>query len=57
VTGLTVRDARNRLRGRGLVADVERFAEGQSGHVLAQMPPAGVAAAPRLRVRLVVGRG
>jgi penicillin-binding protein 1A len=57
VTGLTLRDARSRLRARGLIADVERFAEGRSGKVLAQMPPAGVAAAPRLRVRLVVGHG
>jgi penicillin-binding protein 1A len=57
VTGLTLRDARSRLRARGLVAGVERFAEGRSGKVLAQMPPAGVAAAPRLRIRLVVGRG
>ena len=57
VTGLTLRDARSRLRARGLVADVERFAEGRSGKVIAQMPPAGVAAAPRLRIRLVVGHG
>jgi penicillin-binding protein 1A len=57
VTGLTLRDARTRLRARGLVANVERFAEGRSGKVLAQMPPAGVAAAPRLRIRLVVGHG
>jgi penicillin-binding protein 1A len=57
VTGLSLRDARSRLRARGLIVDVERFAEGRSGRVLAQMPPAGVAAAPRLRIRLVVGRG
>jgi penicillin-binding protein 1A len=57
VIGLSLRDARSRLRARGLVVDVERFAEGRTGRVLAQMPPAGVAAAPRLRVRLVVGRG
>jgi len=57
VTGLTLRDARSRLRARGLIADVERFAAGRSGKVIAQMPPAGVAAAPRLRVRLVVGHG
>jgi membrane peptidoglycan carboxypeptidase len=57
VTGLSLREARSRLRARGLVVEVERFAEGRAGHVLAQMPPAGVAAAPRLRVRLVVGHG
>jgi penicillin-binding protein 1A len=57
VTGLSLREARSRLRARGLVVEVERFAEGRAGHVLAQRPPAGVAAAPRLRVKLVVGHG
>jgi len=57
VTGLSLREARSRLRARGLVAAVERFADGRAGRVLAQMPPAGVAAAPRLRVRLVIGHG
>jgi membrane peptidoglycan carboxypeptidase len=57
VTGLSLREARSRLRARGLVAAVERFADGRAGRVLAQTPPAGVAAAPRLRVRLVVGHG
>jgi penicillin-binding protein 1A len=57
VTGLSLREARGRLRARGLVAEVERFADGRTGRVLAQMPPAGVAAAPRLRIRLVVGHG
>ena len=57
VIGLTLREARARLRARGLVADVDRFADGRSGKVLAQTPVAGVAAAPRLRVRLVVGHG
>jgi penicillin-binding protein 1A len=57
VTGLTLRDARSRLRARGLVADVDRFAESRTGKVIAQMPPAGVAAVPRLRIRLVVGDG
>jgi beta-lactam-binding protein with PASTA domain len=57
VRGLSLADARRRLRARGLVPAVTRFALGQAGEVLAQMPPPGVAAAPRLRVRLVVGRG
>jgi penicillin-binding protein 1A len=57
VTGLSLREARSRLRARGLVAAIERFADGRAGRVLAQRPPAGVAAAPRLRIRLVVGHG
>ncbi|HLB17868.1 MAG TPA: PBP1A family penicillin-binding protein [Gaiellaceae bacterium] len=57
VTGLSLNDARRRLRGRGLVATVERFADGRPGRVLAQMPVAGVAAAPRMKVMLVVGGG
>jgi beta-lactam-binding protein with PASTA domain len=36
---------------------IERFAEGRAGRVLAQTPVAGVAAAPRMRITLVVGHG
>ena len=36
---------------------IERFAKGRAGRVLAQTPVAGVAAAPHLKVRLLVGRG
>jgi penicillin-binding protein 1A len=57
VIGLSLREARGRLRGRGFVPAIDRFADGRAGRVLAQMPPAGVAGAPRLRVRLVVGHG
>jgi penicillin-binding protein 1A len=57
VTGLSLRLARTKLRSRGLVPDIERFSEGRSGTVLAQVPVAGVAAAPRMKVRLVVGHG
>jgi penicillin-binding protein 1A len=57
VIGLSLRRARARLRGRGLVIGIARFAEGRAGRVLAQMPVAGVAAAPRMTVRLVVGHG
>jgi penicillin-binding protein 1A len=57
VIGLSLREARRRLLARGLVPVIARFAEGRSGEVLAQMPPPGVAAAPRLRVRLVAGHG
>jgi penicillin-binding protein 1A len=57
VIGLSVHDARRKLRARGLVPVIDRFADGRSGRVLAQAPVGGVAAAPRLQVRLVVGRG
>jgi penicillin-binding protein 1A len=57
VVGLSLRDARQRLRGRGYVPVIDRFADGRPGRVLAQMPVGGVAGAPRLKVRLVVGRG
>ncbi len=56
VTGLSLDQARRRLHARGLVS-IERFAKGRAGRVLAQTPAAGVAAAPHLTVRLVVGRG
>jgi beta-lactam-binding protein with PASTA domain len=57
VIGLSLREARTRLRARGLDLDIERFADGRAGQVLAQVPVAGVAAAPRMKVRLVVGHG
>jgi membrane peptidoglycan carboxypeptidase len=55
--GLSLNVARRRLRARGLVAVIERFADGRAGRVLAQMPVAGVAGAPRMKIRLVVGHG
>ena len=57
VIGLSLPQARARLRARGLVPGVARFADGRSGRVLAQIPAAGVAAAPRMQVKLVVGHG
>jgi beta-lactam-binding protein with PASTA domain len=57
VTGLSLPQARARLRSRGLVPGVARFAEGRAGRVLAQIPLAGLAAAPRMQVKLVVGHG
>ncbi|HWJ45282.1 MAG TPA: PASTA domain-containing protein, partial [Gaiellaceae bacterium] len=57
VVGLPVRQARARLRARGLVPMVERFADGRAGTILAQIPNGGVAAAPGMKVRLVVGHG
>jgi penicillin-binding protein 1A len=56
VKGLMLADARKRLRGRGLVPRVTRFADGGPRRVLAQSPPAGVAAAPGMMIRLTVGR-
>jgi penicillin-binding protein 1A len=57
VIGLSLRDALRRLRARGLVATIERSAHGRTERVLKQMPAAGVAAAPHMTVRLVVGHG
>jgi len=57
VVGLSLPQARARLRARGLVPGIARFAEGRGGRVLAQMPVPGVAAAPSMQVRLVVGHG
>ena len=57
VVGLSLRDARRRLRGKDLIATVDRFADGRAGRVVAQMPVAGVAASPRMQIRLVIGRG
>jgi penicillin-binding protein 1A len=57
VMGLSLRDARARLRGVGLSALVDGFASGRPGHVVAQAPLPGVAAWPGMKVRLVVARG
>jgi beta-lactam-binding protein with PASTA domain len=57
VIGLSLRDARRRLRTRGLVPVIERFADGRAGRVLAQTPVAGVAAGPGMKIRLIVGHG
>jgi membrane peptidoglycan carboxypeptidase len=57
VVGLSLADARSRLRRKVLTPAVDRFADGRAGRVIAQMPVAGVAASPHMQVRLVVGRG
>jgi len=57
VIGLSLPQARARLRARGLVPGVARFADGHAARVLAQVPAAGVAAAPRMQVKLIVGHG
>jgi penicillin-binding protein 1A len=57
VIDLSLPQARTRLRARGLVPGIARFAEGHAGRVLAQTPAPGVAAAPHMHVTLVVGHG
>jgi len=57
IVGMSVRQARARLRARGLVPAIERFADGSAGQVIAQAPAPHLAAAPRMTVRLVVGHG
>jgi beta-lactam-binding protein with PASTA domain len=57
VIGLSLPQARARIRARGLVPAVDRFADGRAGWILAQTPVAGVAAAPRMKIRLIVGHG
>jgi penicillin-binding protein 1A len=57
VVGLSLPEARRKLRAKGLVPTIDRFADGRSSRVVAQMPVAGVAASPRMQIRLVIGRG
>ncbi len=57
VVGLTMPQARRRLRSAGLAPVVERFADGPAGRVVAQSPQARVAATPGMRVSLVVAHG
>ena len=56
IKGLTLAQARERLRGLELVPRVTRFADGRARRVLRQQPAAGVAASPGMVVRLTVGR-
>jgi penicillin-binding protein 1A len=57
VVGLSLADARDLLRRRGLEVGVAPSPYGRRGEVQAQEPAAGVAAAPGMRVKLVVARG
>jgi len=57
VIGLSLPQARSRLRSRGLVPGIARFSDGRAGRVVAQIPVPGVAAAPHMQVKLVVGHG
>ena len=55
--GLTLRDARTKLRRVDLLPDVAGFTDGRPGRVVAQSPSAGLAARPGMAVSVVVGRG
>jgi hypothetical protein len=57
VEGATLRLARQRLRKVRLRAEIAAFTDGPSGRVIGQLPESGVAAAPGMVVKLVVGRG
>jgi len=56
VVGLDLRHARQKLQRVRLDGLVSRFADGKPGRVVSQTPLPGVAAAPRMKVSLVVGR-
>jgi membrane peptidoglycan carboxypeptidase len=56
VVGLRLREARAKLTSRRLRVVVTASPLGKRGRVQAQDPPGGVAAAPRMEVRLVVAR-
>jgi len=57
VVGMRLADAREKLGRRKLSGFVSSFVDGDRWVVLAQSPKPGLAAAPDLRVNLVVGRG
>ncbi len=57
VVGLTLRQARDRLRKAGVKPLIVGFGDGRPGRVVGQFPRGGVAAKPGLTVRLVVSRG
>ena len=56
VTGLPFDKARRMLAKRHLAGLLQAYADGRPGIVLQQVPRAGLAAAPNLTVRLIVGR-
>ncbi|MDX6485141.1 MAG: hypothetical protein QOF43_294, partial [Gaiellaceae bacterium] len=55
IVGLNLRQARTKLHRLKLLASI-RFSDGKSGRVVSQAPPAGVAAAPGMTIRLMVGK-
>ena len=56
VIGLTLSQAELKLADEKLESDVKAFVQGKPGVVIAQVPAAGVAAAPSQTVTLTVGR-
>jgi len=52
--GLPVTKAQRKLERRGLKVSVEKASRGRAGHVIFQLPRAGVAAAPGMLVRIAV---
>jgi beta-lactam-binding protein with PASTA domain len=57
LVGLTLREARSKLRRLKLSVDVAGFTDGRAGRVVAQAPAAGLAARRGMSISLVVGRG
>ena len=57
LVGLTIDQARVKLRRNGLEAIVEASGGGEPGVVIAQTPDPGIAAGRDTTIRLVVGRG
>ena len=57
LAGLTLREARAKLRKLKLLVDIAGFTDGRPGKIVAQAPAAGLAARPNLTVSVVVGRG
>ncbi len=57
VVGLTLPDARAKLKSLNLRLQAGAFVQGRSGQIVAQQPRAGVAATPGMTVTLFLGRG
>jgi beta-lactam-binding protein with PASTA domain len=57
VEGLTLAEARAKLKSLGLRLSAGAFVQGPSGHVVAQEPRAGGAAKPGMTVTLFLGHG
>jgi penicillin-binding protein 1A len=57
VVGLTLAEARAKLKSLGLRLQAGAFIQGRSGRIVAQQPRAGGAAKPGLTITLFLGRG
>jgi penicillin-binding protein 1A len=57
VEGLTLAEARAKLKSLGLRLRAGAFVQGRSGRVIAQQPRAGGAAKPGMTITLLLGRG